>query len=363
MRNVDPVGMTQTAEAGCILKTTQDAAAGVSRLLPISLAAEGSAQIGGIVATNAGGLNVLRYGMTRQLVLGLEVVQPDGTVINGLWSLRKDNAGYDWKQFYIGTEGALGIITAAILRLLPRPKHVVTSLLAVADPAAALRLLKSMQDELGDTINAFELISDFSFGIVQRHFGQLWPVAGGGWFVLMEASASLEGQREVMETALALTLDHGIASDGVVAESQTQAAQLWALRERIAEAELKEGRSLKHDVSVPIPALPAFLDGAKATVTAAFPGVRLNAFGRAGDENIHFNVLVGSDVDGAALNRTVHDIVVAHGGSISAEHGIGSYRVAELAYYRVGPELELARLIKRSLDPRNLMNPGKVLEL
>jgi FAD/FMN-containing dehydrogenase len=353
--------MTLEAQAGVILKTAQDAAAEAGRLLPISLAAEGSAQIGGIIANNAGGLNVLRYGMTRQLVLGLEVVLADGTVVDGRRHLRKDNAGYDWKQLFIGSEGTLGIVTAAVLRLLPRPKHVVTSLLSVADPAAGLRLLKLMQDELGDTINAFELISAFSFAIVEKHFGLKSPVSGGGWFVLLEASASLEGLREAVEGALGQALEQEIALDGVIAESQTQAAQLWGLRERVSEAELKEGRGVKHDVSVPIPALPAFLAEAQAAVLAAFPGARLNPFGHAGDGNIHFNVLVDPQADGAALNRIVHDVVSAHGGSISAEHGIGGYRVAELAHYRAGPELDLARLVKRSLDPKGIMNPGKVL--
>lgn len=361
IRSVDPLGMTLEAEAGVILKSAQDAAAEAGRLLPISLAAEGSAQIGGVVATNAGGLNVLRYGMARQLVLGLEVVLADGTVVDGLRRLRKDNAGYDWKQLFIGSEGTLGIVTAAVLRLLPRPKHVVTSLLSVADPAAALRLLKLMQDELGDTINAFELISGFSFAIVEKHFGLKAPVAGGGWFVLLEASASLEGLRDAVEGALAQALEEEIALDGVIAESQAQAAQLWALRERVSEAELKEGRGVKHDVSVPIPALPAFLAEAEAAVIAGFPGARLNPFGHAGDGNIHFNVIVTPDTDAALLNRTVHDVVVAHGGSISAEHGIGGYRVAELAHYRAGTELELARRIRLCLDPKAILNPGKVM--
>ena len=361
IRSVDPLGMTLEAEAGVILKSAQDAAAEAGRLLPISLAAEGSAQIGGVVATNAGGLNVLRYGMARQLVLGLEVVLADGTVVDGLRRLRKDNAGYDWKQLFIGSEGTLGIVTAAVMRLLPRPKHVVTSLLSVADPAAALRLLKLMQEELGDTINAFELISGYSFAIVEKHFGLKAPVAGGGWFVLLEASASLEGLRDAVEGALAQALEEEIALDGVIAESQAQAAQLWALRERVSEAELKEGRGVKHDVSVPIPALPAFLAEAEAAVTAAFPGARLNPFGHAGDGNIHFNVIVTPDTDAARLNRTVHDVVVAHGGSISAEHGIGGYRVAELAHYRAGTELALARRIRLCLDPKAILNPGKVM--
>lgn len=241
VRHVDPVGMTIEAEAGCVLKTAQDAAADVGRLLPISLAAEGSAQIGGVVSTNGGGINVLRYGMARQLVLGLEVVQADGTVVNGLRSLRKDNAGYDWKQLFIGSEGTLGVVTAAVLRLMPRPKFVVTSLLVVADPSAALRLLKLMQDELGDTINAFELISGLSVKLVEEQFGQCAPLAGDGWFALVEASANLGGLREAVEDVLSTALEQAIATDGVIAESHSQAAQLWAIRERITEAELKAG--------------------------------------------------------------------------------------------------------------------------
>jgi len=252
IRHVDPVGMTIEAEAGCILKTAQDAAADVGRLLPISLAAEGSAQIGGVVSTNAGGVNVLRHGMARQLVLGIEVVQADGTVISGLRSLRKDNAGYDWKQLFIGSDGTLGIVTAAVLRLMPRPKLVVTSLLTVADPAAA-------------------------------QLGQRAPLAGDGWFVLVEASANLGGLREAVEDVLSAALEQAIATDGVIAESQAQAAQLWAIRERITEAELKAGRSVKHDVSVPIPALPAFLADAATAVSSRFPDARINAFGHAGD--------------------------------------------------------------------------------
>lgn len=360
IRAVDPVGMTLTAEAGCVLRTAQDAAVSAGRLLPISLAAEGSCQIGGVVASNAGGLNVLRYGMARQLVLGLEVVLADGTVVDGLRQLRKDNAGYDWKQLFIGTEGTLGIVTAAVLRLVPQPKHVVTSLLSVRDPVAALRLLKLTQEELGDTINAFELISGFSFDLVEKHFGLRAPVTSRGWFVLLEASASLEGLREAVEVVLAQALDEEIAADGVIAGSQAQAAQLWALRERVTEAELKEGNSFKHDVSVPITALPEFLSRAHHQLSMSFPTARVNVFGHAGDGNVHYNVLAGLEADGKAINRAVHDVVVAYGGSISAEHGIGSYRVAELARYRAGPEYDLARLIKRSIDPNGIMNPGKV---
>ena len=361
IRRVDPVGLTIEAEAGCILKVAQDAAAAAGRLLPISLAAEGSATIGGVVATNAGGVNVLRYGMTRSLVLGLEVVLPDGTVANGLRKLRKDNAGYDWKQLFIGSEGTLGIVTAAVLRLLPRPKHSVTALLSVADPAAALRLLELAQDELGDQISAFELISATSMQLVARHAGLKAPIAEGEWFVLMEAASNLAGLREAAETTLGSAFEQEIALDGVIAESGTQAAQLWALREHVTESEAREGKSVKHDVSVPLTEVPRFLIEAGQALAAGAPGTRVNAFGHLGDGNIHYNVLVDAGQDADVVNRIVHDVVATFGGSISAEHGIGQYRVGELARYRAATEMDLARTLKRALDPDNRLNPGKVL--
>jgi FAD/FMN-containing dehydrogenase len=361
IRHLDPVGLTIEAEAGCILKVAQDAAAAAGRLLPISLAAEGSATIGGVVAANAGGVNVLRYGMTRSLVLGLEVVLPDGTVVNGLRRLRKDNAGYDWKQLFIGSEGTLGIVTAAVLRLLPRPKHTVTALLSVADPAAALRLLALAQDELGDQISAFELISATSMQLVAKHAGLKTPIAEGEWFVLIEAASSLAGLREAAETMLGAAFEQEIALDGVIAESGAQAAQLWALREHVTESEAREGKSVKHDVSVPLTEVPRFLAEAGEALAAGAPGARVNAFGHLGDGNIHYNVLVGADHDAGAVNRIVHDVVATFGGSISAEHGIGQYRVGELARYRASTEMDLARTIKRALDPDNRLNPGKVL--
>jgi FAD/FMN-containing dehydrogenase len=363
IRRVDPVGLTIEAEAGCILKVAQDAAGAAGRLLPISLAAEGSATIGGVVATNAGGVNVLRYGMTRSLVLGLEVVLPDGTVANGLRKLRKDNAGYDWKQLFIGSEGTLGIVTAAVLRLLPRPKHSMTALLSVADPAAALRLLELAQDELGDQISAFELISATSMKLVARHAGLKAPIAEGEWFVLIEAASSLAGLREAAESMLGSAFEQEIALDGVIAESGVQAAQLWALREHVTESEARESKSVKHDVSVPLTAVPQFLIEAGQALAAGAPGTRVNAFGHLGDGNIHYNVLVDAGQDADVVNRIVHDVVAAFGGSISAEHGIGQYRVGELARYRAATEMDLARTLKRALDPDNRLNPGKVLSV
>jgi FAD/FMN-containing dehydrogenase len=361
IRRVDPLGLTLEAEAGCILKVAQDAAEAQGRLLPVSLAAEGSAMLGGVIATNAGGINVLRYGMTRNLVLGLEVVLADGTVVDGLRALRKDNAGYDWKQLFIGSEGTLGIVTAAILRLVPRPRHTATTLLAVPDPAAALRLLRAAQDALGDTIQAFELIAGDSLALVAEHAGLTSPIAEAGWTVLMEAGSSLEGLREAVETLLGEVLERGDATDGVLAESGQQAAALWALREHITEAEARAGKSVKHDVSVPIPAIPDFLAAAGEALAAGAPGTRPNIFGHMGDGNIHYNVIIGPEHGSEAINRIVHDTVARFGGSISAEHGIGQYRVDELVRHRRPEEMALARRIKDALDPQGLLNPGKVL--
>lgn len=361
IRSVDKVGMLMEVEAGCVLQTAQEAAAAAGRLLPVSLAAEGTAQIGGIVSTNAGGINVLRYGMTRQLVLGLEVVLADGTLVNGLRHLRKDNAGYDWKQVFIGSEGTLGLVTAAVLRLVPAPRHKVTALLAVPGPEAALALLSRAQDEIGDQVSAFELICALSFDLLARNCDLRAPIGAAPWVVLMQADSCLSGIEEAMEQVLTGALEAGEATDGVVASSETQARQLWALREHITEAEQREGPSVKHDVSVPIADMPAFLAEAEAEMARALPGCRANMFGHLGDGNIHFNVLIAAGTDKALVNRTVHDVVAKYAGSISAEHGIGRYRAPELAHYKPAAELALMGRLKAALDPEGRMNPGKVL--
>ncbi len=363
IRDIDVLGETMEVEAGCILQTAQDAATQAGLMLPISLAAEGSARIGGILSTNAGGTNVLHYGMSRTRVLGLEVVTAQGEIVSGLRRLRKDNAGYDWKQWFIGAEGTLGIITAAVLQLAPQARHRVTALLAVPTPDAALKVLRAARHHIGETLNAFELMSGAALELVARHQAVKTPLASSDWFVLVEASSCLPGLRDAVEALFALVLEEGEATDGVIAESERQEAELWLLRESITEAEAREGRSLKHDVSVPIARIPAFLHEADAAVARAFPGSRVNAFGHAGDGNIHYNVIMRADADGHALNRLVHDLVVRQGGSISAEHGIGQYRVSELERCRAAPELQLARRIKRALDPAGTMNPGKVMTL
>ncbi|MDZ4058020.1 MAG: FAD-binding oxidoreductase [Polynucleobacter sp.] len=363
IREIDAVGETIEVEAGCVLQTAQEAVAEQRLLLPITLAAEGSARIGGIVSTNAGGTNVLRYGMARARILGLEVVTADGQVINGLRKLRKDNAGYDWKQWFIGTEGTLGIVTAAVLQLAPMPRYRVTSLIAVASAEHALMVLCAARRSLGETLTGFELMSGDALELVSRHLHLKSPLGDSAWYVLLEATSSLPSLREAVESLLGDLLEQEMATDGVVAESERQEAELWALRESITEAEGKEGRSIKHDVSVPISAIPAFLSKADEAISEVFPGVRINAFGHAGDGNIHYNVIVPNGLDAAALNQLVHDVVCSFGGSISAEHGIGQYRVGELVRCRAPVELEIAQRIKRALDPHNLMNPGKVLPL
>ncbi len=363
IRSVDVVGETMEVEAGCILQVAQEAAAAEDLLLPISLAAEGSARVGGILSTNAGGTNVLRYGMARARVLGLEVVTAEGEIVCGLRQLRKDNAGYDWKQLFIGTEGTLGIITAAVLQLTPMPRHKVTAMLAVASPEDALKVLRAARQEIGETLNAFELMSGPSVDLVVSHMGITLPVCEADWYVLLEASSALGGLREGVEQLLEKVFEREEASDGVIAESERQEMELWNIRESITECESRAGRSVKHDVSVPISSIPSFLQLASTAVHDVFPGVRLNAFGHVGDGNIHFNVIVPPETDGLALNQLVHDLVVQHGGSISAEHGIGQYRVSEMLRCRSEGELKLAVRIKRALDPQNLMNPGKVLPL
>ena len=359
----DPIGMVIEAQAGCILHNVKQAAEAAGRLLPISLAAEGSATIGGIVVTNAGGVNVLRYGMARDFVLGLEVVLPDGSVVDGMRRLRKDNAGPDWKHLFIGSEGAFGIVTAAVLRLAPLPRRRAVALLAVPDLAAAISLLGLFQDRIGEVLSAFELISAAAMQLVATQCGLIAPVAGGGWFLLVEAASSLEGLTPAVEAALEAAFAAGLVLDGTLAASEQQARALWALREHLTEAEARAGKSLKHDVSLPLQRMGGFLDEMAARLSVLAPAARVNVFGHLGDGNLHVNVLPGETPPerAPAITRMVHDLIAAAGGSISAEHGLGQYRLEDWRRLTPWPERALSLGIKRLLDPDGRMNPGKAI--
>lgn len=372
VRAIDPVDNTMLVEAGCTLAQIQLAAEGADRLFPLSLASEGSCQIGGNIATNAGGVHVVRYGNTRQQVLGLEVVLPDGTVWNGLRSLLKDNTGYDLKQLFIGSEGTLGVITAATLRLMARPKQRAVAWLAVTDPQAALALLGAARDRLGERVSAFELISQNALDVVLRHIpGARLPLAQNPpWSVLLEVSDVAADTRldEALEALAADAFESGLVSDAAIAASVAQCEALWALRENISEAQRIEGLSIKHDVSLPVSVIAAFLESAERALAADYPAARIVAFGHMGDGNLHYNISSVDATQNAALiaqteavNRCVHDIVAGFDGSISAEHGIGQLKREELVRYKSTVELALMRRIKEAIDPRGLMNPGKVL--
>jgi FAD/FMN-containing dehydrogenase len=371
IRVIDPANNTVTVEAGCVLQTLQDAAFEAGRLFPLSLAAEGSCQIGGNLSTNAGGVQVLRYGNTRELTLGLEVVLPSGEVWNGLRGLRKDNTGYDLKQLFIGAEGTLGIITAAVMKLFPLPQATVTAWLAIESPQAAVRLLGDLQSAFGATLTACELVSDVSLGMVLKHLpGAHLPVSHSPWHLLVELSgAGEEGAlRAALEGFLERSLESGAIGDAVLAHSSEQAKRLWALRENISEAQKIEGPSIKHDISVPISRIGEFVETADAALKQAFPGIRIVTFGHVGDGNLHYNQSKSETGENAAflavqpqVNQIVHDIVHRLGGSISAEHGIGQLKREELLRYKSPLEMEMMRAVKRSFDPQGLMNPGKVL--
>jgi FAD/FMN-containing dehydrogenase len=373
IRAIDTANNTITVEAGCVLQVAQEAAFAADRLFPLSLAAEGSCQIGGNLATNAGGVQVLRYGNARELTLGLEVVLPGGEVWDGLRGLRKDNTGYDLKQLFVGSEGTLGIITAAVLKLFPRPKATATAWLAIGSAQVAVRLLGELQTAFGTALTACELVSDVSLGLVEKHIhGARAPLADSPWHLLVELTG--QGEDDALRASLedflegALALESGGIADAVVAQSGEQAARLWTLRESISEAQKIEGVSIKHDISVPVSRIGEFLERAGAALLAAYPGIRIVAFGHVGDGNLHYNQSQPEAGENAAfiaaqpqVNRIVHDIVDALGGSISAEHGIGQLKREELRRYKSAVELDMMRAIKRALDPQGIMNPGKVL--
>ncbi len=371
VRAVDTDGDTMIVEAGVTLKRAQDAAEGAGRLFPLSLASEGSCTIGGNLSTNAGGTAVLAYGNARELCMGLEVVLPDGRIWNGLRQLRKDNTGYDLKNLFIGAEGTLGIITAAVLKLFPLPAARATAFLAVPDPAAALELLNAAKAGAGGTLTTFELMPRIGMDFVLRHAsGTRDPLSESSpWYVLMEVSAQqASGLDEHVETFLGEALEKGIVTDAALAGSLTQRADFWKLREMLSEVQTYEGGSIKHDVSVPIHATPEFLARAIAAVEAMVPGCRPVPFGHLGDGNIHFNVSqpVGADKAGflarwSEMNEAVHAIVAELHGSISAEHGIGRLKRDLLPGVKDPVELDLMRTIKQTLDPKGILNPGAVL--
>jgi FAD/FMN-containing dehydrogenase len=370
IRSVDTDNNAITVEAGCTLAVVQEAAAAVDRLFPLSLAAEGSATIGGNLSTNAGGVQVLRYGNARELTLGLEVVLADGRIWHGLRALRKDNTGYDLKQLFIGAEGTLGLITAATLKLFPKPRVCVTAWAAVADPAAAVRLLGRLRSAAGDTVTAFELVGHPALELVLRHLpGMRAPLAGRhSWQVLIELSGTRDDLSVTLEQALQDATEDGLTEDAAIAFSDAQARALWALRENISEAQRIEGISIKHDVAVPVSAIAEFITRADALLLDAFSELRIVCFGHIGDGNLHYNLskpnaqknddFIAQTSD---VNRIVHDLVSELGGSISAEHGLGQLKREEVLRYKSAVEMDLMHAVKRALDPRCLLNPGKLL--
>jgi len=372
VRQVDAVNRTMTVDAGCILQHIQEVAAAEGCLFPLSLAAEGSCTIGGNLATNAGGTAVLRYGNTRELCLGLEVVTPQGEIWSGLRGLRKDNTGYDLRDLFIGAEGTLGIITGAVLKLYPQPKASITALAALPSPAHALQLLVLMQDHCGSSLTGFELMSRYCLALVAGQFPQLpKPFASPHpQYVLLELSSSESEQHAVglLEHAIGAALARGVINDAVVASSVAQSAGLWQLREHIPLAQAKAGKNIKHDISLPVSRIADFIEVTGPLLDAAFPGCQLVCFGHLGDGNLHYNVApppgISNDdflLQQDQVNRVVYDSVESFGGSISAEHGIGALKRDELARYKSPVELNMMRAIKAALDPLGIMNPGKIL--
>jgi FAD/FMN-containing dehydrogenase len=370
--DIDADNRTMLVQAGCILQDIQDAAAAQGLLFPLSLAAEGSCTIGGNLSTNAGGTAVLRYGNTRELCLGLEVVTPQGEVWDGLRALRKDNTGYDLRDLFIGAEGTLGVITAAVLKLHPQPKAALTALVALDSPRKALDLLALMQDHCGPSLTAYELMSDYCLRLVAQHFpGLPHPFREPHpQYVLLEVSSN-ESERHaiaLLESAIGAALEQDLANDAVVAISGAQSRGLWLVREHIPLAQAAAGKNIKHDISLPISRIPEFIDHTDAALRAAYPGCQLVCFGHVGDGNLHYNVAPAQGASDlaflsqqSAVNRIVHDNVVALEGSISAEHGIGALKRDELNRYKSPVELNMMRAIKAALDPLGIMNPGKIL--
>ncbi len=370
IRDVDTASNTMTCEAGVILQVAQQRAAGVDRLFPLSLGAEGSCTIGGNLSTNAGGTTALAYGVAREMALGIEVVLADGRVMNLLSKLKKDNTGYDLRNLFIGAEGTLGIITAATLKLFPKPRAIETAYVGLKSPAAALKLLSISQAEAAGTLTSFELLSDVAVDFSIRHGIDVRdPLeTKHRWYVLMELSSPRDDARPTLEAILAKAMEASVVDDAVIAANLSQRQGLWKLRDEMSAAQKPEGGSIKHDISVPVVAVPDFLDQADAAVVKLIPGSRPVPFGHLGDGNIHYNVSQPVGTDAAdflarwhEVNKVVFDIVMKMGGSISAEHGIGVLKRDELPDVKDKTAIELMRAFKAMLDPNGIMNPGKVL--
>jgi FAD/FMN-containing dehydrogenase len=372
LRALDADNLTLTAEAGCVLQAVQAAAREAGLLFPLSLAAEGSCTLGGNLATNAGGTQVLRFGNARDLCLGLEVVTAQGEVWEGLSGLRKDNTGYDLRDLFIGSEGTLGVITAATLKLYPQPAASTTAMAACTSPAQAVALLALARRRLGAGLTGFELMNAFSLALVARHFPALpRPLPDATWTVLLEV-ADTEGEaaaRARFESLLEAALETGVIEDAAIAESLAQARALWHVRESIPLAQAEEGLNVKHDIALPVSAIPAFVERTDALLQQHFPGIRLVNFGHLGDGNLHYNVQAPAGADAAAFLRTheaaintlVFDALQPWGGSFSAEHGIGALKRDELAARKSPVALALMRSIKQALDPQGILNPGRVI--
>lgn len=375
VKSVDPINNTMVVEAGCTLQQVQEAARAHGRLFPLSLAAEGTCIIGGNLATNAGGVQVLRYGNTRDLCLGVEVVTADGQIWNGLRGLRKDNTGYDLRDLFIGSEGTLGIMTSAVLKLYPLPAAQLVSFVSVATPEDAIRLVQLAQQHAGSSLTAVELLSETCLELVMRHMpGMRRPVKVSPWYVLLEISdaRSEEGAAETMESLLEQAMEARIVIDAALSSSLAQFEALWALRENISESQGAEGKTIKHDIALPISALGDFINKTSALIERTYPTLRLVVFGHLGDGNLHYNISPPDGTTGeeanaeflaleGPLNLLVHDEVARRGGSISAEHGLGVLRRDESIRYKSPIEVQLMLAIKQALDPKALMNPGKLL--
>jgi FAD/FMN-containing dehydrogenase len=372
IRHLDPLNYSVVAEAGCVLSALQRAADEAQRFFPLSLGSEGTCQVGGNLSTNAGGVHVLRYGMMRDLVLGVEVALADGRLLSSLGTLRKDNTGYDIKSLFLGAEGTLGIITAASLKLFPKLRAFATAFAAVPDPRAAVTLLARLRDASGDRVSSFELIPRIAVDLTSRHIpGVRDPLdAPHPWYVLCELTSSraADALEELLEQSLADAMEEKLVLDAAVARDSRDRAAFWKLRETIPEAQRQDGGSLKHDISVPVASLPDFIERGARWIADNVPDGRLVSYGHVGDGNLHFNLNQAPGADRAAflareepVKRAIHDLVRDFGGSFSAEHGVGRFKVGELERYAPPVELDLMRAIKRALDPNGILNPGKVL--